>query len=127
MFGRRVHETAEEITQHQQRLADFEVDHAENRHRVAAQETLYQTASQDLVARREQLEHDRTRRLQLTRMVSSFSGAIATLRTQISSVEAARTKVVSQIDQLDGDLAGQQLERDRCLQRVDEAVQNQSL
>lgn len=127
MLGRRVHETAEEITQHQQRLADFERDYTENRHRVAEQETLYQTASQNLVTRREQLEQDRTRRLELTRLVSTFSGAVATLRTQISSAEGARAKVASQIDQLDGDLAEQQLERDRCLQRVEDAMLNQSV
>eukprot|EP00456_Euglypha_rotunda_P003448 TRINITY_DN105_c0_g2_i4.p1 TRINITY_DN105_c0_g2~~TRINITY_DN105_c0_g2_i4.p1 ORF type:complete len:1272 (-),score=455.05 TRINITY_DN105_c0_g2_i4:4760-8575(-) len=127
LLGRRVQETAEEITQHQQRLADFEVDYAENRHRVSAQEQAYQTASQNLVARREQLEQDRTRRLELTRMVSSFSGTVATLRTQINSVQVTRTKLTSQLDQLDGDIAGQQLERDRCLQRVEDALQNQTV
>ncbi|MDB5342898.1 MAG: chromosome segregation protein [Schlesneria sp.] len=126
MLGRRVHETAEEITQHQRRLADFELDYAENRHRVSAQEETFQTASQNLVTRREQLEQDRTRRLELTRMVSSFSGTVATLRTQINSIHVTRSKLASQIDQLDGDIAGQQLERDRCLQRVDEAMLNQA-
>ena len=126
VLGQRAHETADEITQHQQQLADFEIAHAEHRHQCAAQDQQLQTATRDLTARREQMEQDRTRRLELTRMVSTNANTVATLRTQIGTVQSAQTRVSSLLDQIDGDLAGQELERDRCLHRVDEAMLGQS-
>jgi chromosome segregation protein len=126
LLGRRVRETADEITLHEQRLAESETAHAEHRHLCAAQDEQLQTAARDLSVRRGQMEQDRTRRLELTRIVSTSANAVATLRTQIGSIQAVEAKVSSMLDQLDGDLAGQELERERCLHRVDEAVLGQS-
>ena len=126
VLGQRVHETADEIIRHQQRLGDYEIEFAEQRHRCATQDELLQNATQDLSARREQVDLDRTRRLELTRMVSTSTNAVATLKTQIASIQSARFKISSRLDLLDGDMAGQQLERERCLLRVDEAMQGQS-
>jgi len=126
VLGGRAHETAEEITRHQQRLADFEIAFSENRHRCAEHDSQHQTATLDLIARREQLERDRTHRLELTRIVSDSTNAVATLRTQIGTIQANLAKVSSQLDQIDGALAEQELERERRLHRVDEAMLNQA-
>ncbi len=126
LLGHRVHETADEISRHERHLAEFETAFAGNRHLCIMQDEQQQRTIQDLTARREQLELDRTRRLELTRTVSASANAVATLRTQIGTIQAVHAKISSQLDQLDGDLAEQELERGRCLQRVDEAVLGQS-
>lgn len=126
VLGGRAHETAEEITRHQERLADFEVTFAENRHRCAEHDSQHQAATLDLIARREQLEADRTRRLELTRIVSDSTNAVATLRTQIGTIQANLAKISSQLDQIDGTLAEQELEREHRLRRVDEAMLSQA-
>lgn len=126
ILGGRAHETAEEITRHEERLADFEITFAENRHRCAEHDSQHQAATLDLIARREQLEADRTRRLELTRIVSDSTNAVATLRTQIGTIQANLAKVSSQLDQIDGTLAEQELEREHRLRRVDEAMLSQA-
>lgn len=126
VLGGRAHETAEEITRHAARLADFEITFAENRHRCAEHDSQHQAATMDLIARREQLEADRTRRLELTRIVSDSANAVVTLRTQIGTIHANLAKVSSQLDQIDGTLAEQELERERRLRRVDEAMLSQA-
>jgi septal ring factor EnvC (AmiA/AmiB activator) len=127
VLGRRVHETADEIVRHQRRLAEDEASYSENRHRCATQDEQLQTTTRDLAVRREQLELDRTRRLELTKMVSAGANAVTTLKSQIGTIQAFLAKVGSQLDQLDGDIAGQELEREKCLRRVDEAVLVQTL
>jgi chromosome segregation protein len=127
LLGQRVRETAHEIHSHATRLAEFETDYAENRHRSVAMSEQLAIATATLTQRRGQVEHDRTRRLELIRIVSSSSSTLETLRSQIGSIQALQAKLTSQLDQLDGDIAGQDVERERCLQRVDEAVQNQSI
>jgi chromosome segregation protein len=126
MLGRRAQETADEIARNQQQLAEFEIAHTEHRHRSASLEQLLRNASRDLATHREHVEDARTRRLDLTRVVSTSANTVATLRSQIGTIQADQAKISSQLDQLDGDLAGQELERERCLQRVDEAVLGQS-
>jgi chromosome segregation protein len=126
LLERRVRETADEIATQQQRLAEFDREFTENRHRCASHDDELKLAAQDLAARRERIELDRTRRLELTKSVSAAASAVTTLRTQVASAQAAQTKLTSQLDLLDGDLAEQELERGKCLQRVDEAVLQQT-
>ncbi len=122
----RARETHEEIAFQQQRLVESERDHAENRHRISADDGQHQQAMQALIQRREQQENNRTRRLELTKSVSVTSSAVATLRAALSAVQAAQTKAQSQLDLLDGTLAERELERDKSLARVDDAVQTQA-
>jgi len=126
VLGRRAQETHDEIALQQKRLGEFEVDYAENRQRIAAHDEQLQLAVRSLSARREQQERDRTRRLDLTKAVSSTSSTVATLRAALSAVQTAQSKAQSQLDLLDGTLAEQELERDKALARVDESVQSQS-
>ncbi|MBS0202926.1 MAG: chromosome segregation protein SMC [Planctomycetes bacterium] len=126
LLGQRAHDTADEISRHEQRQAEFAVAYSENRHRCAAHDEQLQSASLELASRRQHMEQDRTRRLELTRIVSDSSNAVTTLRSQIATISGVRAKLASQLDQLDGDLATQDLERARCLQRVDEAVLGQT-
>lgn len=126
ILGRRVQETRDEIKIQQQRLTDFEIEHAENRQRIAAHDEQLQLAVKSLSDRRQQLEQDRTRRLELTKAVSSASSTVTTLRAALLAVQAAQAKLQSQLNLLDGTLAEQELERDKCLTRVDESVQTQT-
>lgn len=126
VLGKRVRETHDEIALQQTRLSEFEVDHAENRQRIAAHDEQLQLAVRSLSARREQQERDRTRRLELTKAVSSTSSTVATVRAALLAAQTAHSKTQSQLDLLDGTLAEQELERDNRLSRVDEAVQSQS-
>lgn len=126
MLGKRVAESVHEINRHQQQLAELEIAHAESRHRCASQDEDFKTGSRQLASHRERIETDRARRLELTRIVADSTNAVSTLRAQIGSLEALQAKIDSQLDQLDGDLAEQELERQRCLQRVDDAMLNQA-
>ncbi|MBC8115960.1 MAG: AAA family ATPase, partial [Candidatus Saccharimonas sp.] len=126
VLGRRAQETHDEIILKQQRLAEFEVDHAGNRHKIAAHDDQLQLALRSLSAQREQQEQDRTRRLELTKAVSSTSSTVATLRAALLAAQTTHSKTQSQLDLLDGTLAEQELERDKSLGRVDEASQTQS-
>ncbi|MEK6257320.1 MAG: AAA family ATPase [Planctomycetota bacterium] len=126
VLGRRAQETHDEIVLKQQRLAEFEVDHAGNRHKIAAHDEQLQLALRSLSAQREQQEQDRTRRLELTKAVSSTSSTVATLRAALLAAQTTHSKTQSQLDLLDGTLAEQELERDKSLGRVDEASQTQS-
>lgn len=126
MLGRRVVEAVDDIARHEQRLRDIEVSYAEDRHRSEMQDEQFQQASLDLAELRAGLETDRTRRLELTRSVSNSANLVSTLRTQIEALQSERAKLVSQRDLLDGELASLDVERQRCLTRVDEAVQNQT-
>lgn len=126
VLNRRVSEAAADITRHDQNLAESEIAFSECRHRLMAQQDHLSAATQKLISRREQVESDRARRLELTRTVSTSANAVELLRTQIATLQSSLTKINSQIDQLDGDLAGQELERQNCLQRVDEAALSQS-
>ena len=126
VLSHRVRETHGEIALQQSRLAESERDHAENRHRISADDGQHQQAMQALTQRREQQENDRTRRLELTKSVSVTSSAVATLRAALSAVQAAQTKAQSQLDLLDGTLVEREWERDQSLARLDDAVQTQA-
>ena len=126
LLGQRAHDTVDEIARHEQRLSEYEIAYSETMHRCAAHDAQLQSASRELTSGREQMEQDRTRRLELTRIVSDSSNAVTTFRSQISTIAALQAKLTSQLDQLDGDLATQELEREHCLQRVDEAVLGQT-
>ena len=122
ILGQRVRESASEIESHERNLAEHDVAHSEYRHRIAAQESQLRSAIQELQGGREQLELDRTRRLDLTKRVSASSNTVSTLRTQIETLQTTLARSRTHLDALDGDLAGLQVEREGCLQRVDEAA-----
>lgn len=126
LLGTRVRDTLDEIALQRQRLTAFEAEHAENRHRIAAHDEQLQVAVRTLSARRDQQERDRTRRLDLTKAVSSTESTVATLRAALTAVQVSQGRLQSQLDLLDGTLAEQNLEREKTLARVDEAVQTQS-
>lgn len=125
-LGRRVHEAVAEIALHEQRQAEFETEYAANHERLATHDERLRAAANELTTRREQIEQARIRRLELTRQVSDTSNAVAAQRVRIASLESAQQKLVSQRDALDGTIAERDLERERGLQRVEEAAQAQS-
>ena len=125
-LARRSQETQDEIVLERDRLAACDIEYERNRHRVLHHDERLQMAANELTGRREQLERDRTQRLELTRMAADSTNAVVTLRTNIVAIQAARQRIVSQMDAVDGTLAERELERERSLQRVDDAVQNQS-
>lgn len=126
LLGRRVHDVQFEIASQHQRLETLEIEYAENQQRVAGHDSRVQTASDELVVRREQLELDRVRRLDLTRLVSNTANAVATLQSSIALLRSSQQKIVSQLDAVEGTIAERELERERGLQRVDEAAQSQA-
>lgn len=125
-LGRRVQETRTENELHRQQLLDFEVQYANNDKQVAAYDELIKTAAQQLSQRREQQERDLNRRLELTRAASTTSNAVAMLRASIAAHQSTQQKLVSQLDALDGTIAERELERERSLQRVEDAAHDQS-
>ena len=126
ILGRRARETHDEIALKRQRLTEFEIEHAENRQQIAAHDEQLQHALKSLATQRDRQEQDRTRRLELTKSASTTSSTVATLRAALSAVQTAHAKTQSQLDLLDGTIAEQELERDKSLSRVDDAVQSQT-
>lgn len=122
----RSQDTRNEIDQQQQRLADFEIEYAENHDRVAAHDQRVQIAASELAEKRRQLDQDRTRRLELTRATSDATSSVTVLRTSIASLQSSQQKIISQRDALDGTIAERELERERSLRRVEEALQFQT-
>jgi len=125
-LGRRVQETRTENELHRQQLLDFEVQYANHDKRVAVHDELISSAAQQLAQRREQQERDLNRRLELTRAASTTSNAVAMLRASIAALQSVQQKLVSQLDALDGTIAERALERERSLQRVEDAARDQS-
>jgi chromosome segregation protein len=125
-LGGRVHDATAEIEAQQQRLAESEEEFAAHQQRVTGHDARVQTAADELARRREQLEQDRVRRLELTRVVSNMANAVSTLRSNIAALQSSQQKIVSQLNALDGTIAERDLERTRGLQRVEEAMQNQA-
>ncbi len=125
-LGRRAQETQIEIAVSEQRLADFEIEYAESIQHVAENDQLVTLSANDLVGRREQLEIDRARRLDLTRLVSNRANAVSVLRANIAALQSSQQKILSQLDALDGTIAERDLERARSAQRVEDALQNQT-
>ena len=125
-LARRVQETMLEIDLEQQRIAEFESDYAANLQRVTAHDERLQIAASELIEKRNQIERDRTQRLELTKASSDTANAVATLRTTIQSLQSERQRIVSQSNSLDGTLAERELERARALQRAKEATQIQA-
>ena len=124
-LARRVQETMLEIELEQQRIAESEVDYAANLQRVTAHDERLQIAANELIQKRNQLERDRTQRLELTKASSDTANAAATLRTTIQSLQSERQRIISQRNSLEGTLAERELERARALQRAKEATQIQ--
>ena len=127
MLGRRAQETKSEIFAQQQRLVEYEAEYTKNIQRASENEMRVQAAAEELSQRRERLERDHARRLELLRLASNSSNSLTILQSKISAIQSAQQKLVSQIDSLDGTIAERELERIRSLQRVEEALQNQSL
>ena len=125
-LGRRVQETADEIVVERQRLAEFEAEYVLNQQRVAEHDQRLQVAALDLSNRRDQMELDRTRRLEMTRAASDTANAVTSLRSNIAAVQSDRQRILSQRDALEGTFAERELERSRGLQRAEDAAQIQS-
>ena len=125
-LSRRAKDTMSEIALQRQRLAESEVEYKANQDRVTSHDERVQTAADNLARRRERLELDSIRRLDLTRLVSNTTNAVSTLRANIATLQSSQQKIVSQLDALDGTIAERELERVRSLQRVEEAIQNQA-
>ena len=122
----RVQETRDEIVSEGVRLTAFDAEYTLNRQRVVEHQERLQLATHELARKREQLEQGRTRRLELTRIVSNTNNAVMTLRTTIGAFQSERQRILSQRDAIAGTLAERELERERGLQRADEASQAQS-
>ena len=125
-LSRRVQETDDEIARERQRLGEFEAEYVENHLRVQEHDERLRVAGLELEQRREQLEQDRSRRLELTRTVSNTTNAVVTIRTNIGALQNDRQRIVSQLETLEGTIAERELERARGLQRAEEAAQIQS-
>ncbi|MCX7394775.1 MAG: AAA family ATPase [Planctomycetales bacterium] len=126
MLSKRLLETRQDIAVQQQRLTQFETDLDQNQHRTAAHDDQLQQTVQMLSERREALELDRARRLELTKAESATSSLLATLRATLSAVLNTQVKLKSQQDLLHGALAEQELERTHRLTRLDQATHMQS-
>ena len=125
-LARRVQETIDEIDLEKLRIAEFEADYAANLQRVTAHDERLQIAARELIQQRDQIERDRTKRLELTKASSDTANAVATLRTNIIGLQSERQRITSQRNSLDGTLAERELERARGLQRAKEATQVQA-
>jgi chromosome segregation protein len=125
-LAHRVQETRDEIVLEGARLTAFDAEYTLNRQRVVEHQERLLLAAHELAQKREQLEQGRTRRLELTRIVSNTTNAVMTLRTTIGAFQSERQRILSQRDAIAGTLAERELERERGLQRADEASQAQS-
>lgn len=125
-LARRVQETDEEIELERKRLEDFEADFLLNRERVAEHDQRLQVVASELTQRRERVEIDRNRRLEMTRTASDTMNVVASIRSNLASLESERQRIVSQQDALEGTFAEREIERSQCLQRAEEASQLQA-
>jgi chromosome segregation protein len=121
----RVQETTLEIDLERQRITEFEAEYEANHQRVSVHDERLQIAGNELIQKRDQIELDRTRRLELTKASSDTANAVATIRTSIVSLQSERQRITSQRNSLDGTIAERELERARGLQRAKEATQIQ--
>lgn len=126
-LARRAQETLAEIARQTDEISESEVDHATNRQRLEEQSAQLEAANQDILRRRKQLDLDRARRLELTRLVSNHAHLVSVLRSNIAASVSTLQKIQSQRGAVDGTIAERELERARAAARVDEATQNQSL
>ena len=125
-LDRRLQETTQEIALEQQRIVEFEADYQSSLQRVSAHDERLQIAARELIQQRDQIEHGRTQRLELTKASSNTANAVITLQTNISGLQSERQRIISQRNSLDGTLAERELERARSLQRTKEATQIQA-
>ncbi|WP_397571700.1 AAA family ATPase [Schlesneria sp. T3-172] len=125
-LARRAQATTLEIELEQQRLEQVEADYATNQQRVADEEERLQVAARELAERREEVERDRTQRLELTRTVSASTNSVASLRAHIAGQQTDRQRILSLRDALEGTLAEREIERGRCLERANVAAQIQT-
>jgi chromosome segregation protein len=125
-LGRRAQETRVEIVLQQQRLAEFEVEYVTNQQQVASHDERLAHAANELTQRREQLERNRARRLDLTRLVSNTTNGVTTLQAGIATLQSSQQKLLSNLDALDGTLAERELEREKSLRRAEDASQAQA-
>ena len=125
-LDRRLQETTQEIALEQQRIVEFESDYQSNLQRVNTHEQRLQIAARELIQQRDQMEHGRTQRLELTKASSDTANAVMTFRTNILGLQSERQRIISQRNSLDGTLAERELERARSLQRTKEATQIQA-
>ena len=91
-LGHRVHEAVAEIASHEQQQIVFEAEYAANYERVATHDQRLRTAADELALRREQIEQDRARRLELTRHVSDTSNAVGAQRARIADARIPLSK-----------------------------------
>lgn len=125
-LARRVQETDEEIVLERKRLEDFEAEFATNRERMVEHDQRLQTLTVELSQRREQVDQDRNRRLEMTRAASDTMNAVASIRANIASLHSERQRILSQLDAVAGTFAEREMERASGLQRAEEAAQLQS-
>ncbi len=126
ILGRRAQETRSEIASLQEQLAEFEAEFNFSRRQVTDHDESVRVAASELAQRKEQLEQDHARRLELTRLASNTANAVMMLQANLATLRSAQQKVISQLDALDGTIAERELERARGLERVEEALKNQS-
>lgn len=125
-LGRRTQETLSEIDMQRQRLIEIEIEYAASQQKLIDHEELVQDVARDLINRRNQLEQDQSRQLELTRIASNMTSAVTMLQSSIATSRSAQQKIMSQLSAIDGTIAERELEREASLQRVEEASQNQS-
>ncbi|WP_010582928.1 chromosome segregation protein SMC [Schlesneria paludicola] len=127
MLGRRARETRLEIAGQQDRLIEFEQENSACQRRVVEHEQDVVLAARELAVRRDQLERDHARRLELTKLVSDTANAVTMLQANVATLRSNQQKIISQLDALDGTIAERDLERAQGLRRVEEASQSQQL
>lgn len=126
MLRRRTQETKTDIEAQQQRLIDFDREHHVSQQRIGQLDEQVRNATSKLSARREQLERDQARQLELTRLASQTANSVAMLQSKIAGSKSTQQKLVSQLDAFDGTIAERELERSKQLDRVDTAAQAQA-
>lgn len=124
---RRSQETRIEIDVQHQRLIDFDREHQNSQQKLVQLDEQSRAAKSNLTSRREQLERDQTRQLELTRLASQTANSVTILQSKIATSKSTQQKLVSQLDAFDGTIAERELERSKQLDRVDTAAQAQAL
>lgn len=125
-LGRREHDMRFEIESHRQQLTETEADYSVKQLNAAENDRRVQATSDELTVRRDELDRDRTRHLELTRLSSTATNTVSTLNASIATLQSSQQKVVSQLDAMDGTIAERELERTNSLNRTEEAAQNQA-
>ena len=126
MLRRRTQETKSEIEEQKQRLIDFDREHHASQQRIVHLDEQVREATLNLTSRRERLERDQARQLELTRLASQTANSVTILQSKIATSKSTQQKLVSQLDAFDGTIAERELERSKQLDRVDAAAQAQA-